>query len=189
MSAKRKVNRKRKVQPPPPVRKLKIDQQLDYDDEDFDKDEDYEVERILDVIVHRNNKREFLIRWKGYSSNVDSWEPEENLNCKDLIAKYMDKVEQAKNSSVKDLRPVRAQTQRFTLMTQEKDRRLSKRNFNRQRLVGIDFFFPASATFCSKIRVFFFLRVFQCRLPRLPGIKYLLTFKICFSCWLLNDMV
>lgn len=131
ISATKKKSRK-KIVAPPPVRKLKKDQELDYDDE-YDEDEDYEVERILDVQIHRNNKREFLIRWKGYSSNVDSWEPEENLNCKELIDKYMEKVDRAKMLSTKELRAVRAPTQRFTLMTQENARRLSKRNFGRQR--------------------------------------------------------
>lgn len=92
-----------------------------------------QVEKVLDVCIHRNNKREFLIRWKGYSSKSDSWEPEENLDCKDLIDKFMNKVDQLKNVSLKELRPVRTQTQRFTLMTQGSARRLSKRNQNQQR--------------------------------------------------------
>lgn len=116
----------------PKPRQLKIDEQLDYDS-DWDENEDYEVDRILDVCIHRDNKREFLIRWKGYSSNSDSWEPEENLDCKDLIEKFMGKVEQMKNATQKDLRPVRSQTQRFTLMTQAAARRLSKRNLSKQR--------------------------------------------------------
>lgn len=91
------------------------------------------MEKVLDVYIHRNNKREFLIRWKGYSSKSDSWEPEENLDCKDLIERFMEKVDQMKNVSLKELRPVRSQTQRFTLMTQGSARRLSKRNPNKQR--------------------------------------------------------
>lgn len=87
----------------------------------------------MDVQIHRNNKREFLIRWKGYSSKSDSWEPEENLDCKDLIDRFMEKVDQLKNVSLKELRPVRSQTQRFTLMTQGSARRLSKRKQNQQR--------------------------------------------------------
>lgn len=114
------------------LRKLKIDEEPDYDDE-WDDGKDFEVGRILDVVVHRNNKREFLIRWKGYSSKVDSWEPEENLNCRDLIDAYMDKVEAAKGTLMRELRPVRMPTQRFTLATQALGRRLSKRNFGRQR--------------------------------------------------------
>lgn len=91
------------------------------------------MDRIIDVYITRNNKREFLIRWKGYSSKSDSWEPEENLDCKDLIEKFMEKVDHLKNVTQKDLRPVRSQTQRFTLMTQGSARRLSKRNQNKQR--------------------------------------------------------
>lgn len=45
----------------------------------------------------------------------------------------MEKIEGMKNISQKDLRPVRSQTQRFTLMTQASERRLSKRNLGRQR--------------------------------------------------------
>lgn len=116
----------------PKPKQLKIDEHFDYDDE-WDENEDYEVEKVIDVYIHRNNKREFLIRWKGYSSKSDSWEPEENLDCKDLIEKFMEKVDRLKNVSQKELRPVRSQTQRFTLMTQGSARRLSKRNQNQQR--------------------------------------------------------
>lgn len=133
MQSVKQHNNKRKKKPFVPVqRKLKIDEQLDYDDE-WDENEDYEVERIIDVSFLKNNKREFLIRWKGYSSKSDTWEPEENLDCADLIAKFMEKVDRLQNVSQKDLRPVRSQTQRFTLMTQAAARRLSKRNNGRQR--------------------------------------------------------
>lgn len=91
------------------------------------------MERILDVHYNKNNKREFLIRWKGFSSRCDSWEPEENLNCDDLIQKFLDKLEQLKNVTQKDLRQARAPTQRFTLMTQADERRLSKRHLGHQR--------------------------------------------------------
>lgn len=132
MSLKRGKDKRKKKNVVPKPRVLKIDEELDYDSE-WDENEDYEVDRILDVYIHRNNKREFLIRWKGYSSKSDSWEPEENLDCADLIVKFMEKVEQMKNLNEKELRPVRSQTQRFTLMTQASARRLSKRNVGRQR--------------------------------------------------------
>lgn len=52
-----------------PIRPLKIDEEADYDSDGWNKDEDYEVQKVMDVRFHRNGKREFLIRWKGYSSN------------------------------------------------------------------------------------------------------------------------
>lgn len=58
------------------------------DDEEEDADKEYEVLRILDVNVKKNGKREFLVHWKGWSSRFNTWEPEENLSCDDLIAKF-----------------------------------------------------------------------------------------------------
>lgn len=51
-----------------------------------------EVARIMDVQFKKANKqekREFLIRWKGVGPENDSWEPEEKLNCDGMIKKYM----------------------------------------------------------------------------------------------------
>lgn len=56
------------------------------------KDEDrYEVEKILDHKIEDNVKY-FLIRWKGYGSDVDSWESQYSISCPALLAKYYEKV-------------------------------------------------------------------------------------------------
>lgn len=91
------------------------------------------MEKIIDVFFKKDKSREFLVRWKGYRSEYDSWEPEEHLNCPDLIDKYMAKVEQAKQISEKELRPIRKHTERFTLRTQASDRRMSRRHEGKQR--------------------------------------------------------
>ena len=54
----------------------------------IDNEEEYEVERIL---KHRGRPRslKFLIRWKGYTTEEDSWEPEANLgNASELLKDY-----------------------------------------------------------------------------------------------------
>merc|ERR1712141_172315 len=53
---------------------------------------EYEVARILEVANPENaRKREFLVRWKHCGPDDDTWEPEENLNCPELIEKFMEK--------------------------------------------------------------------------------------------------
>ena len=75
-----------------------------------------------------------MVRWKGYSATDDTWEPEDNLNCQELIETFLDKVKVAKNASQKDLRLAPKHTKRFTLMDNcSNGRRLSKRNDGRQR--------------------------------------------------------
>ena len=57
-------------------------------------DEEYEVETILG---HRKKHSkgasvEYNIRWKGYDSSHDTWEPVENLDCKAMLDEYHKKV-------------------------------------------------------------------------------------------------
>lgn len=101
---------------------------------DWDENEDFEVDKILEVHHRRDGKREFLVSWKGYSSKDNSWEPEENMNCKDLIEKFMAKVEVAKSFDDKDLRLNRKRVQRLTYNTPETKRRLSKRMSGKERV-------------------------------------------------------
>ncbi|VDM48437.1 unnamed protein product [Toxocara canis] len=61
---------------------------------------EFEVERILDVKA-KDGMLKFEVRWKGYGSEEDSWEPEENLETARLvldeyIANNKEKVEKVK---------------------------------------------------------------------------------------------
>ncbi|XP_041839642.1 chromodomain Y-like protein 2 [Melanotaenia boesemani] len=49
----------------------------------------YEVERIVDKRRNKKGKWEYLIRWKGYGSKEDTWEPEHHLlHCEDFIDQF-----------------------------------------------------------------------------------------------------
>uniref|UniRef100_A0A0A9YW54 Chromobox 3 n=1 Tax=Lygus hesperus TaxID=30085 RepID=A0A0A9YW54_LYGHE len=44
----------------------------------------FEVESIIDS-RKRKGRTEFKIRWKGYTASSDTWEPERNLNCPEIL--------------------------------------------------------------------------------------------------------
>lgn len=47
---------------------------------------DKQVERIVDKRKNKKGKTEYLVRWKGYDSEDDTWEPEQHLvNCEEYI--------------------------------------------------------------------------------------------------------
>lgn len=70
----------------------KITQKDDNDDEEAEGDEEeYEVK---DIVGHKTERgvSYFLIRWKGYTKADDTWEPEDTLNCPEIIERYKKKV-------------------------------------------------------------------------------------------------
>ena len=54
-----------------------------------DGEEEYEVEKVLDA-KHKGtgHKLHYLIKWKGYPTSDNSWEPAKNLNAKELTREY-----------------------------------------------------------------------------------------------------
>ena len=52
-----------------------------------DGEAEWKVEKILDMRTQRS-QNQYLIRWKGYSSAHDSWEPWENIKAPLLMAEF-----------------------------------------------------------------------------------------------------
>lgn len=57
----------------------------------MDDEKVYEVEEILDERKTKKGKLQYLIKWKGYSSDDNSWLYESNLFCHELLAQFKSK--------------------------------------------------------------------------------------------------
>lgn len=92
---------------------------------------DYEVSKILHSRTKEDNTREFLVRWKGWAPEFDSWEPEANLECPDLISEFHVREENGENDEVgkpaRELRHAPKQSKKLDL-SDRFGRRASKRS-------------------------------------------------------------
>lgn len=60
------------------------------EDDESEVELQWEVKKILDVRTRRG-KKEYLIRWKNCDQSQDSWEPENGIDCPDLLAAFSKK--------------------------------------------------------------------------------------------------
>ncbi|VDN06482.1 unnamed protein product [Thelazia callipaeda] len=62
------------------------------EEKEVDKAEKFVVEEVLGERYNRRKRvKEYLLKWKGYSDAENTWEPETNLDCDELIAEYQTK--------------------------------------------------------------------------------------------------
>ncbi|OHT06101.1 hypothetical protein TRFO_26028 [Tritrichomonas foetus] len=63
------------------------DDEEEDEEENGNEEEDYVVEAIRDHRL-RYRKLQFLLKWKGWPEETNTWEHFESLNCRDLLAEY-----------------------------------------------------------------------------------------------------
>ena len=66
-----------------------------------EEEKEYTVDKVIDKRISKNGNIEYLLKWKGYGDEDNTWEPKENLDCKNLMKDYEDmcKAEQAKKKA------------------------------------------------------------------------------------------
>jgi len=92
--------RKRDKSKSPLNKRRRIVRPADSESDSDSEEERFEVEDILDS-KEEEGKRLYLIKWKGFEKEEDNtWEPEENIDCKDKLGQFKKEATEEKIADV-----------------------------------------------------------------------------------------
>lgn len=95
-----------------------------------DENTEWEVSKIIDYVNLKDGTRQFLVRWKGFKPKDDTWEPEANLNCTEMIEKFL-AAEEEKEEVTRETREVRKQVNKYS---PQLSKRSSHRSSTKKRI-------------------------------------------------------
>uniref|UniRef100_A0A0N5AJS6 Chromo domain-containing protein n=1 Tax=Syphacia muris TaxID=451379 RepID=A0A0N5AJS6_9BILA len=74
-------------------KKLKENVTNTADTSNFNIDTAFAVERVIgERINEKTGKKYYRLKWQGYGSEDDSWEPEDNVDCSELIEEFYGRI-------------------------------------------------------------------------------------------------
>uniref|UniRef100_A0AAV2K2B9 Chromo domain-containing protein n=1 Tax=Knipowitschia caucasica TaxID=637954 RepID=A0AAV2K2B9_KNICA len=96
--------------------------------------EEFVVEKILDQRLV-NGKVEFYLKWKGFTEADNTWEPEDNLDCPELISAYLEAQKNIKEKPAGVKRKASTEEAEPEPKKSEKPRGFA-RNLEPERIIG-----------------------------------------------------
>jgi chromobox protein 1 len=109
-------------------------------------EEEYIVEKIINKRVSKSGKVQYLLKWKDYNDDQNTWEPRENLGCKklitnfekDLTEKLLNKSEKNKKQKAKEMADDLKEKKNKSKSVLMKNKKVDSDNKDRQKDKGIE---------------------------------------------------
>lgn len=105
------------------------------------EEEVYSVEKITEKKIE-NGKVFYFLKWHGYSDSENTWEPEENLNCPELIERYEESLKSGGDNAAVTVQQSPSKVLDGISMScpgsdkKEKKRKFSKSNSDKKSSLG-----------------------------------------------------